>query len=155
EHGRVPVRADFSTGVDDDALRILQEFNAGATRDLAFTAPAFSLPAARWAAVTLYRGCQFVVCRDVEAKRAAAMLAEPCPEPRSAQTDYSVDLVFRYLPGLVDLARRISSNDPLVSELLKLSRTWPLSSVGLAGVGAVDIEPFIDHAALRQLYVDR
>ena len=47
--------------------------------------------------------------------------------------------------------------DPLVNHLLALAAAWPLSSVGAAGVSceAKDVEAFIGHPTLRQLYLDR
>jgi len=38
---------------------------------------------------------------------------------------------------------------------MKIARAWPLSSVGVAGVSDVDVDPFIDHPSLRRLYADR
>ncbi len=134
---------------------IVRDWDRRQRLELAVSAPDLSLPAAQWAAMRLYRGCQAVVCRDVPPEELHAWLAEPCPVARSAETDYSVDLLFRFLPDLVALARRLSQNDPLVRELLALAQAWPLSSVGIETVGAIQLGEFFAHPGLRQLYVDR
>ena len=55
----------------------------------------------------------------------------------------------------MSLARGISEDDPLVVELLKLCRDWPLSSVGARGVGEVDASAILAEPCLRRLYADR
>ena len=141
---------------DDGWREVVREWDAVQRRELAFTAPELSLAAAEWAAVRLYRGCQSLICRDVAPDDLRRFFSEPCPEPpNAAATVYSADLVFRFLPDLVKLAQRIERGDPLVLELTKLARDWPLSSAGIADVGEVDATPLLAHPSLRQLYVDR
>ena len=124
--------------------------------DLAFDPPALSPAAAGWALSTVYRGCQALVYREMEAAAVHEALSRPCPDNPSAAVCYSVDLSFRYLPDLLSLARGIAPADPLVAGLIALARAWPLSSVGVPGVaGPYDLRPFIAHPSLRQLYVDR
>ena len=53
------------------------------------------------------------------------------------------------------MTRAVASGDPLLHQLLMLGRGWPLSSVGVPGVDPVDVESFLGHFGLRQLYVDR
>lgn len=134
---------------------VVKEWDAELRRELPGEPPALSLPAAEWAALRLYRGCQAIVCREMPPDEMHRFLAVPCPEPRSPSVDYSVDLVFRFLPDLVTLARRVAQADPLVAELLELAKAWPLSSVGIDGVEEGDPAPFLDDPSLRQLYVDR
>jgi hypothetical protein len=66
-----------------------------------------------------------------------------------------VDLIFRQLPTLYRLARHLSEGDPLVRELMSLARQWPLSSVGITLAEPAELNSFLEHPALRQLYVDR
>lgn len=145
--------AEISPGADWQ--HVIRHWDAQHRAELAFDPPALSLPAAEWAALRLYRGCQALVCRDMPPQDVNRFLTVPCPEPHSPSADYSVDLVFRFLPDLIHLARRIEQNDPLIVELLALAKAWPLSSVGIEGVGEVDPESFLQNPSLRQLYADR
>jgi hypothetical protein len=95
-----------------------------------------------------------VVNRDANETDVRAALADPRPGP-TATAHYSVDLVFRFLPDLIALARRVSQDDPLVEALRNLIAPWPLASVGMSDIPVADIEPIIGHPCLRQLYVDR
>ena len=93
-------------------------------------APELLPEAAAWAATRLYHACQALVCREMPPAQMAAMLREPCPCPASPAVDYSVDLVFRFLPDLLAIARRVAMDDPLVTELLALARAWLAGSAG-------------------------
>ena len=162
ESGHVSVvpfdlESTVSPAGDDDTAALL-EIDRRERLEFPGEAPALSLPAARWAAATFHRACQLLVCRDVPAEAVASALAVPCPPRRSPETHYSVDLVLRYLPDLLAAARRLAAGDPLVNALGQLALAWPLSSVGVAGIEAGDlseIETFITHRGLRQLYADR
>jgi MoxR-vWA-beta-propeller ternary system domain bpX4 len=154
--GVAAVTADEMFEPDDGWRDTVREWDAVQRRELAFSAPELSLAAAEWAALRLYRGCQALICRDVAPDDLRRFLAEPCLEPAgAAATVYSVDLVFRFLPDLVKLAQRVERGDPLVAELMKLARDWPLSSVGIADIGDVDAAQVLAHPSLRQLYIDR
>lgn len=117
--------------------------------------PLFHLPAACWAAQMIYHACRFVVFRDTGEQEVGHALSVPCPAGQEASRHYSVDLTFHYLPDLIRHARTASPDDPLVNHLLAWAAAWPLSSVGVPGVGAVDIGGFAGHPALLRLYVDR
>ena len=141
-----------------DGTAALREIDRRERLEFPGEAPALSLPAARWAAGTFHQACQLLVCRDVPAETVASALAVPCPQRRSPETHYSVDLVLRHLPDLLATARRLAAGDPLVNALCRLALAWPLSSVGAAGIEAGDlseIDTFIAHRGLRQLYADR
>ena len=155
ESGVAVVTADEALEPGGGVDEIVRAWDAVQRGEMAGTAPELIPAAAEWAAVRLYRGCQALVCRELPPAEMQAMLREPCPAQASAAADYSVDLLFRFLPDLVALARRVSRGDPLVEELLALARAWPLSSVGIEGVGAVDPARLLAHPGLRQLYVDR
>jgi hypothetical protein len=137
------------------AMDIIRSWDAIQREEMAGAAPDLQPAAAEWAAAVLYRGCQALVCREMPPAEMQKMLRDPCPVEPAAGTDYTADLVFRFLPDLVALARRVSQNDPLVDELLALARAWPLSSVGIDGVGEVEAARVLSHPGLRQLYVDR
>ena len=140
---------------DDASLTILEEIDARARQELGLEAPPFSPGVAAWSAMHLYNACRFAVCRDIGAPEIRAAFADPCPEPRGPETDWSADLLFRHLPQVYRLARHLCNADPLLLELQQLCRAWPLSSVGVNGLPTLDISSFIQHPALRRLYADR
>jgi hypothetical protein len=134
---------------------LLQQLAAAAREELALEVPDYSPETANWAARLFYQLCQFVVCRDVGEKTIAQVCQTPCPEPRSPVTDWSADLMFRHLPRLFQLARHLSQGDPLLDYMRQIATAWPLSSVGIPGLTDFKIDSFIDHPALRRLYLDR
>jgi len=66
-----------------------------------------------------------------------------------------VDLTFRYLPDLAKLARSASERDPLLAHIVRWAVDWPLSSVGMVGIGPVQIDNLAKDRCLLKLYVDR
>jgi hypothetical protein len=155
ETGRVSVFIDLPAELEQDVNEVLVSAEKIANGSLAGESPGFDLPCARWAAQMFYGACHFLVCRDVNAETIQAFFKESCPQPHCPQTDYSVDLVFRYLPDLVGLTRTLATGDPLLQELLKLAKDWPLSSVGINGIDDIGLCGLLEHPAVRQLYVDR
>jgi hypothetical protein len=155
ETGRVSVFIDLPAGLEEDVDEVLVSAEKVAAGNLAGGSPSFDLVCARWAAQIFYGACHFLVCRDVNPETVEAFFKQPCPGAHSPQTDYSADLVFRYLPDLVGMTRAVASGDPLLQQLLTLGKEWPLSSVGVSGIEAVDPTAFIEHPSLCQLYIDR
>jgi hypothetical protein len=102
-----------------------------------------------------YRACQFTAFRDVGEEAIAGALAASCPQGDAASVHYSVDLTFRYLPDLARLARSAAEQDPLLTHLAHWAVDWPLSSVGMAGVGTVRIDDWATDQCLLKLYADR
>jgi hypothetical protein len=139
----------------DELDQAAAELDRAARTDAACEPPELDTPAASWALQIVYRACQALVFREINAETVRQTLAAPCPLPPSPAVHYSTDLSLRYLPDLLALARGIAPDDPLVAGLTALARAWPLSSVGVAGAGEVDPSPLIDHPSLRQLYIDR
>jgi hypothetical protein len=155
----VPPLADVSALERSQAGEILEKFEQSWRQTLPGEAPPFQLEAATWAATQLYRACQYSVFRD-EGPDFAFEPVEGESELRGrAETHYSVDLTFRFLPDLVRQVRAIAIDDPLGNVLLAWARAWPLSSVGIGGLDAQDlrgaIAPIVNHASLLSLYVDR
>jgi hypothetical protein len=155
ESGNVVVTQDFREEVEPEAEKILKDFDQLYRLHLPGIAPDFVPEAAVWGAKMLHRGCQFLVCRDIDGEIVMKAMQEACPVVRSPAVAYSVDLTFRFLPDLIGMTRNVASGDPLLQSLLQLARDWPLSSVGVEGVESVDTSHFINNACLRQLYVDR
>jgi len=153
--GRVTVTAAPSEMDDQDALPLLEAMDVAAREELALELPPFSPGAALWAARLFHQLCRFVVCREIGEEQIARACVRQCPAPRGPQTDWSVDLTMRHLPALFDLARHLSNADPLIEQLKRIATAWPLASVGVPGLGELDLNSFIDHPALRRLYADR
>lgn len=115
--------------------------------------PPLDLAAAIWAAQQLQSACRWLVAGDIG--------AEPTPSPAcpgdraAAATHYSVDLVLRHLPALLSQAAADAIAADRQTPLRRLARAWPLSSVGIAGLGPVDVGPLLACDGLRRLYVDR
>lgn len=154
ERGRVQVGATVGSLPDaDDAVRELDE---AARRELAFDPPALVPEVARWALLLLYRACQALVYRDIEADAVRGWLTVPCPRAPAPDVCYSADLALRFLPDLIALARGVAERDPLVEGLRSVAAAWPLSSVGVPGLTpSVGAGSFIGHPSLRRLYADR
>jgi len=153
ETGRVRVPAGDAPVEDLD--QAVAELDCAARADAPREPPPLAAPAAAWALTVVYRACQALVFREIDAEAVRRTLVVPCPSPPSPAVHYSTDLSLRYLTDLLALARGIAPDDPLVAGLAALARAWPLSSVGVAGAGDVDPSPLLDHPSLRQLYVDR
>ncbi len=151
-HGVVERDERFDAAPLEDAIRAT---DADWRLELAYEPPALVMPVAVWAVSLAYRAAQLLVYRDIDAKTVERDLAKPAPAKPSADACYSADLGLRVLPDLIRLARALADDDPLVTGLMKIARAWPLSSVGVAGVSDVDVDPFIDHPSLRRLYADR
>jgi hypothetical protein len=152
---RVPIYSKGDWEFDAGTNAVLQEWDVAARAELAGEAPALDIEAASWAARQLFKACQCLVDRDVDAALVSAELTVACRVPRRPSTDYSVDLIYRFLPDLVTLSRRLAPNDALTDILAAWAHEWPLSSPGVGLSGSVSLEGFIHHPALRRLYVDR
>lgn len=157
EDGRVRATQPGNLLADElqKAEAVLSNFEQDFRREFPGGAPDYAPRAALWGATMFYRAAQFVVYRDLDAPLIAQMLSPPCPEPSTAAAHYSVDLVFRFLPDLMRLAKTASQSDPLVNHLRMWGSEWPLSSVDMPEVELRNIEPLVNHAGLLALYVDR
>lgn len=153
--GRVTVGRDRAPEPGDLAA-VLRDIDAAVRIDAPAGLPELDLPAAVWAAERLYAACALFVYRDLDAHEVQQRLAVACPSPIDRpSTHYAVDLTFRHLPELVQLARGLSPDDMLVQHLHTLAAAWPLSSVGMRGLGEVEVTPLCANDGLRRLYVDR
>ena len=155
EEGRAVVSPRPLAGHMTDAAEVLRQLDCIAREELGAELPLFSPEVALWAGRLFYHLCQFTVCRDIGAERVAAVCREACPLARSPATDWSADLTLRQLPKHFQLARPLSEGDPLVQHLQQIASAWPLSAVGIVGADKLSLESFIEHPALRRLYLDR
>jgi len=117
-------------------------------------APIFDEKAASWAAGFLYRACQFLILRELGKEELEKWL-KPFDDMITAPSIYSVDLSFRYLPDVLKLAKGLAPDDPLVAILMENASFWPFSSVGMRLEDWQNEAEILQHAALRQAYVDR
>lgn len=152
---RVPSCEEDAGEVDEAAVVVLRECDRLTRAELAGEAPELDMEAAGWAARKLFNACQCLVDRDVDEDALRALLASPCPSAIGPRTTYAVDLVFRFLPDLLVLSRRLAPNDALTGILEEWAREWPLSSTGVTITGSLSLDGFMQHPALRRLYLDR
>ena len=150
------VLVDQEPPVSDEAvLGVLAQIERISRLNAPADAPPYIPQAAVWGAEVLYRCCQFLVFRDVEAEVIRQTLAPQPPEPIDHGVIYSVDLLLRFLPSLYSLAQGAAPGDPLVKELQILGSRWPLSSVGMSGVKPQRLDAILSDRCLRRMYVDR
>ena len=155
ETGRVKVPTPSGKS-PDDLTPAVARLDSAARAATALELPGVVISVGEWALLLLYRGCQALVYREIEADEVRKAMAAACPARPSPAVCYSADLALQFLPELIGLARGIARDDPLVEGLQSVAAAWPLSSVGVAGLpDGLDVSPFIDHPALRQVYADR
>lgn len=147
---------DGTTPVVDPAVEEkLREAHLLAGEELAGDAPEYDAAAAGWAAGQFYQACQFMIGRDTPAEKVLEAMRRPCPSTRGPASDFSADLVFRFLPELHERARRLAPGDPLVTALERWAREWPLSSPGVTLAAPPALDTFAGCPPLWRLYVDR
>jgi hypothetical protein len=137
---------------------LLREYDATRRRDFPGDAPPLVVDVAWWATEQFYRACQFAVYRDLDAQALTAVLSVDCPAAEPAARHYTVDLVYRFLPDLLRLAKSAAEADPLCDRLREWAAQWPLSSVGAGGIKQIDPEALAvvcEHPGLLRVYVDR
>jgi hypothetical protein len=137
------------------ARRVLAAQDELCRLEMAGEMPPFDEAAAEWTAIQFYSACQLAVFRDIGEPAIVKLGESSLAGWDKATVHYSVDLVFRFLPDLVRIVQTAASADPLVALLMTWARRWPLSSVGIAGVGDVPLGPLLDSPVLMRLYVDR
>jgi hypothetical protein len=152
---RVAAPAEIAERELHAADQVLAAMEKQYRQELPGTPPPLTAEVARWGAVMFYRACQFVAYRDLGEEQMDASFQPECPGDDSAGTHYSVDLTFRYLPDLLNLAQNASEGDPLLKRLRHWADRWPLSSVGVAGTSSAVSEAVTGHPCLLRLYTDR
>jgi MoxR-vWA-beta-propeller ternary system domain bpX4 len=134
----------------------LRELDAAVRIDAPPGLPELVVAAAQWAVERLLAAQAALVGPATAAAELARAVAVPCPVPtEAAACHYSVDLVMRQLPELLRRASALAPTDSRWTALRELALAWPLSSVGVPGLGAVASGPLLPSEALRRLYVDR
>lgn len=157
EKGQVTVAGQLMSFSEQDigqSVTILKGFYAEDRLEMPLEAPEFSPEAALWAVQYLYHAIQFVMLRDLGeeqvTKHLTAYSGNITPE-----AVYSADLMLRYLPDLLHLAKGLAPDDVLVTSLKNTLEQWPFSSVGLEGIAQVNCDVILTHASLKYAYMDR
>jgi hypothetical protein len=132
----------------------LQQYYDDDSTDMPGQAPAYDPEAALWAACYLYRAIQFIQIRRLgEAEIRMHLL--PFTGARTPSAIYAADLTLRYMPGLFQLAKGLSPEDPLVKELEIMAAQWPLSLADTPAIVPEDLSPILQHPSLKMAYIDR
>lgn len=120
-----------------------------------FEAPAFSEPAALWAARTVYTAAQLMLYRA----HAVAELNGLLPAYKGtvdAAAMLSADLLLRFLPPIIEQLKAWNPDDKLVEVLENQLKTWHYSGIAyLLPVQDLTMEAVVSHPCLYQLYIDR
>ncbi len=158
EHGRVAVAPPHEHLPSADLLqaeRLLADRAEALALEFPGEPPPLDAAVATWAATTVFRACQLTIYRELDAGAIDELLAAACPQAAAASRHWSADLAFVFLPDLIRQAAAASQADPLVAKLRKLAASWPLSSVGVAGIQPPGVADFAAHPGLLRLYLDR
>jgi hypothetical protein len=143
---------------DPEDLRIaevhLKQYYDDDSTEMPGQVPPYDPRAALWAASYLYRAVQFIQIRRLgEAEIKMHLL--PFPGAQTPSTVYAADLILRYMPGLFQLARGLSPEDPLVKELEIMAAQWPFSLAGSKDIVPEDLSLILQHPSLKMAYIDR
>jgi len=155
--GTVPVRPGiitFEPADEKEALKILQRYYSEDMLEMPRTAPAFNEAAAIWAAKYFYTAVQLTVVRD-EADTVVNEKLQPFTGAITADVIYSADLILRYLPALLQLAKGLSPADVLVSALEQTAANWPFSSAGIETEPIKNEDVIFADPSLAITYTDR
>jgi len=155
--GTVPVRPGiiaFEPADEKETLKILQRYYSEDILEMPGTAPAFNEAAAVWAAEYFYTAVQLTVVRD-EADTVVNEKLQPFTGAITADVIYSADLILRYLPALLQLAKGLSPADVLVSALEQTAANWPFSSAGIETATIKNEDIIFTDPSLAITYTDR
>lgn len=157
EQGSVTVAGEPLQFAEEDkqgAMAALKNYYNDDSLEMPYTAPEFDEEAALWAAEYLYSAIQLTMLRDLGDDAVQTMLKD-LEKPITAEAIYSADLMFRYLPDLLELAKGLAPGDALVKRIKDTLHRWPFSSVGIELTEEADHKVIFDHPSLRSAYIDR
>jgi len=158
ETGELEIAANSSeSGAADDDIPIrkaIQRYESLWRMQQPLEPPKFNVAAALKAATIFRSACEAVVYRRIEAELIEHLIRKTAlvsgDDPR---LHYSVDLVFHFLPQVVERAARVSESDPLLEVMRTVGRQWPLSSVGISGCEPQAIPAALRHVSLWRMYI--
>jgi hypothetical protein len=157
ESGQVKVAGQLISFTDEDikqAVILLKRYYAEDKLDMPFLAPDFSPEAAVWAALYLYHTIQFTLLRD-QGEDTVKKYLSSFSGTVTPEAIYSADLLLRYLPDLLALAKGLAPDDVLVTCLKITIAQWPFSSVGLPATELINEELILTHPSLKYAYIDK
>ncbi len=155
--GKVTIEGQLILFEKDDldaSAKLLADYYQEDVLEMPGIAPAFVATAAIWAARYFYQAVQLTVIRDTNEKIIKEKLISFDGSINPASI-YSIDLTFRYLPSLFDLAKGLAPADILVTTLLETAKDWPFSSVGIKISDLSNTRNILHHDSLVRAYVDR
>jgi hypothetical protein len=139
---------------DAEALALLKSYYHEEVLHMPGQAPDFDPAAALWATRYLLVAAQVTLRRDLDEEAVRARLL-PYTGTKDAGAIFSADLMLRYLPDLLQLAKGLAPDDVLVVCLQQTLLTWPFSSVGMGIAGEIELSPILAHPSLRFAYRDK
>ncbi|MBN2710980.1 MAG: hypothetical protein JXR97_00900 [Planctomycetes bacterium] len=157
EGGHVIIPDDDHTSAlrTDGVIEELRQLDKTERLNSSEKLPEVNYEIASSALLLIYRACQFIVYRDIpEQSIRSAFRASPSPDGTAVRI-WSVDIAFRYIPGLIKMAKGLNPDDPLVEELKTLATTWPFSSVGVKLDKDPEISAILGNPGLCRMYIDR
>ena len=156
-HGNVTVATKllpFSREDIDNSVIALKNFYDNDVLELPGKAPEFNAEAAIWGAIYLYRTIQLIMLRDL-ADEAVTTHLKSFPATITPEVSYSADLCFRYLPGVLLMAKGLAPDDILVKSIKQTGVDWPFSSINMDLEFTVDARRILQHTSLKYAYIDR
>jgi hypothetical protein len=144
----------FIASDEKETIKILQEYYSQDILEMPGTAPAFDEAAALWAAKYFYTSVQLTVLRD-EGEAVVNEKLQAFAETITTDAIYSADLILRYLPTLLQLAKGLSPADVLVKALEQTAADWPFSSTDIEIAGVKNEDIIFTHPSLTITYTDR
>jgi len=123
-------------------------------------APNFEQSAAIWAARTVFIAAQLLLSREKDEQDMVTLLPA-YKGPMTPGAILSADLCLRCLPDVIEKAKEISPDDPLIQLLEAILWKWHYSGIGYLSRPGEDRapidnwEPIAGNGCLLQLYVDR
>lgn len=155
--GKVTVEAQFNSFEIEDEFateQLLQQYYHEDVQDMPGVAPEYEAAAALWAAQYFYKAIQLTVIREAGDNIIHEQL-KPFTGEINPSVIYSADLILRYLPSLLVLAKGLAPADLLVKELQHTAYSWPFSSVGIELDDKVKDDILFTHPSLKYAYLDR
>lgn len=145
----------FNAADHAHALQVLEKYYVADLQNMPGNVPEFNAPAALWAGTTVYYAMQFLLLRNLTAEQVNETL-KPFTHSINPAEVYSADMALRYLPDIINAAKGLAPDDPLVARLNEIATAWPFSSVGVKLNTVAPLSEVVKgSASLQTEYIDR